>query len=113
MGLSWAGESWIPAGEVAFVPRKLGIGLTIADIAGQRRERTPLPDLRVVAVRLQGTIFKKCDMSAHKPESNKACAAGTCQHACAAPDKCPHAWTLRYSVNGRQKKTSFRDDKRR
>jgi hypothetical protein len=24
---------------------------------------------------LQGTIFKNCDMSAHKPESNKACAA--------------------------------------
>jgi integrase len=63
-----------------------------------------------MAVRLQGTIFKKCDMSAHKPQSNKACAAETCQHTCAAPDRCPHAWTLRYSVNGRQKEESFRDD---
>src|ERR1700681_3207245 len=32
-----------------------------------------------MAVRLQGAIFKKCDISAHKPESNKACAAGTCE----------------------------------
>jgi hypothetical protein len=63
-----------------------------------------------MAVKLQGTIFKKCDMSAHKPDSNKACAAGTCQHTCATPDKCPHAWTLRYSVNGKQKEESFRDD---
>jgi integrase len=60
--------------------------------------------------KLQGTIFKKCDMAAHKPESNKACAAGTCQHTCTAPDKCPHAWTLRYFVNGKQKEESFRDD---
>jgi len=63
-----------------------------------------------MAVKLQGTIFKKCDMSAHKPESNKACAAETCQHTCANPDRCPHAWTLRYSVNGKQKEESFRDD---
>ena len=63
-----------------------------------------------MAVRLQGTIFKKCDMSAHKPHSNKACAAETCQHTCTAPDRCPHAWTLRYSVNGKQKEESFRDD---
>jgi integrase len=63
-----------------------------------------------MAVKLQGTIFKKCDMSAHKPQSNKACAAETCQHTCAAPDRCPHAWTLRYSVNGKQKEESFPDD---
>ena len=63
-----------------------------------------------MAVRLQGTIFKKCDISAHKPESNKACAAGPCQHTYAAPDKCPHAWTLRYFVNGKQKEESFRDE---
>jgi hypothetical protein len=59
---------------------------------------------------LQGTIFKKCDMSLHKPDSNKACAAGTCQHTCTDPDRCPHAGTLRYSVNGKQKEQSFRDD---
>lgn len=63
-----------------------------------------------MAVKLQGTIFKKCDMAAHRPDSNKACAAGTCQHACAAPERCPHAWTLRYSVNGKQREESFRDD---
>jgi len=31
---------------------------------------------------LQGTIVKKCDMAGHKPDSNKWCAAGTCQHTC-------------------------------
>jgi hypothetical protein len=40
----------------------------------------------------------------------EACAAETCQHTCAAPDRRPHAWTLRYSVNGKQKEESFRDD---
>ena len=62
------------------------------------------------ANKLQGTILKKCDMSAHKLDSNKACAAGTCQHTCAIPDRCPHAWTLRYFVNGKQKEESFPDD---
>jgi hypothetical protein len=47
-----------------------------------------------------GTIFKKCDLSNHKPETNKACVAGTCQHTCGQPEKCPHAWTLRYTLNG-------------
>ena len=62
--------------------------------------------------KLQGTIFKKCDRAAHRPDSNKWCAAGTCQHTCDASqvDRCPHAWTLRYSVNGQQTEASFRDD---
>jgi hypothetical protein len=48
-----------------------------------------------LAVNRTGTIFKKCDLSNHKPENNKNCAAGTCQRTCDKPDKCPHAWTLR------------------
>ena len=59
---------------------------------------------------LQGTIFKKCDMANHRPASNKGCAAGTCQHTCANPDRCQHAWTLRYSVAGKQTEQSFKDD---
>src|ERR1700733_14318920 len=58
---------------------------------------------------VQATIFKKCDRSHHKPDSNKGCAAGTCQHTCEAsqvPD-CPHKWTVRYSVNSRQREQSF------
>jgi integrase len=62
--------------------------------------------------KLQGTIFKKCDRAAHRPESNRRCAEGTCQHTCepSATGRCPHAWTLRYSVNGKQVEESFRDD---
>ena len=56
-----------------------------------------------------GTIFKKCDRSNHKPDSNKNCASGTCQHTCDDPEKCGHAWTLRYSLDGRQLEKSFRD----
>ena len=56
-----------------------------------------------------GTIFKKCDRSNHKPETNKACVAGTCQHTCDRPEKCPHAWTLRYTLNGKQLEKSFKD----
>ena len=49
---------------------------------------------------VQATVFKKCDRSHHKPDSNKGCAAGTCQHTCEAwqAPNCPHKWTVRYSV---------------
>lgn len=62
--------------------------------------------------KLQGTIFKKCDRAAHRPESNRGCADGSCQHTCETPavERCPHAWTLRYSVAGKQIEESFRDD---
>jgi hypothetical protein len=62
-----------------------------------------------LAVNRTGTIFKKCDRSNHRPESNKNCAAGTCQHTCDKPDRCPHAWTLRYWVSGKQVERSFKD----
>jgi hypothetical protein len=65
-----------------------------------------------LAVNRTGVIFKKCDMSNHRPETVRLCAAGTCQHTC-EPDtieKCKHAWTLRYWVNGRQAEKSFRDE---
>jgi hypothetical protein len=55
-----------------------------------------------LAVNRTGTIFKQCDRSNHRPDSNKKCAAGACQHTCDKPEKCSHAWTLRYSVNGKQ-----------
>jgi len=62
--------------------------------------------------KLQGTIFKKCDRAAHRPATNARCAAGTCQHTCDtfSVDRCPHAWTLRYSAGGKQAEQSFRDD---
>lgn len=58
---------------------------------------------------VQATILKKCDRASHKPESNKACAGGTCQHTCDAAQiaACPHKWTVRYSVNSRQREQSF------
>lgn len=59
---------------------------------------------------LDGVILKKCDRANHRPASNKACAAGTCQHTCEQPEKCSHAWTLRYSVHDRQREMSFKDD---
>lgn len=62
-----------------------------------------------LAVNRTGTIFKKCDTSNHKPNSNSRCASGTCQHTCPNVEKCPHAWTLRYSVNGKQVEKSFKD----
>jgi Phage integrase family len=58
---------------------------------------------------VQATIFKKCDRTYHKPDSNKGCSAETCQHTCEArqvPD-CAHKWTVRYSVNSRQREQSF------
>jgi hypothetical protein len=62
-------------------------------------------------VKLQGTIFKKCDTAGHKPDANKACRAGTCQHTCADIERCSHAWTLRYSVSGKQVERSFKDSR--
>jgi len=62
-----------------------------------------------LAVNGSGTIFKKCDQSNHRPDSNKGCASSTCQHTCDSPDRCPHAWTLRYWVNGKQVEKSFKD----
>jgi integrase len=58
---------------------------------------------------VQATIFKKCDRSNHKPDSNKGCAGGTCQHTCESRQvtDCPHKWTVRYSVNSRQREQSF------
>jgi len=35
-----------------------------------------------LAVNRTGVIFKKCDMSNHRPETVKQCGAGTCQHTC-------------------------------
>ena len=51
-----------------------------------------------LAVHRTGVIFKKCDMSNHRPDTVKQCVSGTCQHTCPAGDveKCKHAWTLRY-----------------
>ena len=57
-----------------------------------------------------GVILKKCDRRFHKPGTNRACAAGTCQHTCDRPERCPHAWTLRYFANGKQREQSFKDE---
>jgi hypothetical protein len=65
-----------------------------------------------LALNRTGVVFKKCDMAGHKPDSNKACGSGTCQHTCADPDKCAHAWTLRYWADGRQRERSFKDEVR-
>jgi hypothetical protein len=57
-----------------------------------------------LAVNRTGVVFKRCDTSNDRPETVKQCAPGTCQHTC-KPDtieKCKHAWTLRYWVNGRR-----------
>jgi integrase len=69
--------------------------------------------------KLQATVFKKCDRSAHSPETNKGCAArdrgeakGKCQHTCEPGEieRCHHAWTVRYNVNGVQRDQSFKDE---
>ena len=54
-------------------------------------------------------MFKKCDRAYRKPDSNKGCVAGTCQHTCepAQVGDCAHKWTVRYSVNSRQREQSF------
>jgi hypothetical protein len=61
---------------------------------------------------LQAIIIKKCSREHHRPETNKQCASGTCQHTCEAAEieRCPHAWTVRYCVNGVQREKSFRDE---
>lgn len=61
---------------------------------------------------LQATIIKKCSLDRHRPESNKQCAGGTCQHTCSpeSVSTCRHAWTVVYSANGRQREKSFRDE---
>jgi hypothetical protein len=58
---------------------------------------------------IQATIVKKCSRAFHRPESNKGCASGTCQHTCdpAQVETCVHKWTVRYSVNSRQREASF------
>jgi hypothetical protein len=58
---------------------------------------------------IQAVIIKKCDRANHRPDSNKACANGTCQHTCepAQVEACSHKWTVRYSVNSRQREKSF------
>jgi hypothetical protein len=62
-----------------------------------------------LALNRTGTIFKKCDTSNHRPETVKRCASAECQHTCDTPEKCSHAWTLRYSANGKQVEKSFKD----
>jgi hypothetical protein len=58
---------------------------------------------------IQATILKKCDRVNHRPDSNKRCANGTCQHTCdpAQVENCAHKWTVRYSVNSSQREQSF------
>src|ERR1700728_4099760 len=65
-----------------------------------------------LALNRTGVVFKKCDMSGHKPDSNKGCGSGVCQHTCSDPEKCAHAWTLRYWADGKQRERSFRDEVR-
>jgi integrase len=65
-----------------------------------------------LALNRTGVVFKKCDMDGHKPDSNKACGSGACQHTCSDPEKCAHAWTLRYWADGKQRERSFRDEVR-
>ena len=57
-----------------------------------------------LAVNRTGVIFKKCDLSNHRPETVKQCVSGTSKHTCPAGDveKCEHAWTLRYRVDGKR-----------
>jgi integrase len=58
---------------------------------------------------IQAVIVKKCDRAGHRPDSNKGCANGTCQHTCepAQVETCAHKWTVRYSANSRQREKSF------
>ena len=65
-----------------------------------------------LALNRTGVVFKKCDRANHKPDSNKACAVDTCQHTCSNVERCPHAWTLRYWADGRQRERSFKDEVR-
>jgi hypothetical protein len=54
-------------------------------------------------------ILKECDRGNHRPDTNKACGSGTWQHTCPDIERCGHAWTLRYWVNGKQRERSFKD----
>lgn len=65
-----------------------------------------------LALNRTGVVFKKCDRRNHKPDTNKACAADTCQHTCSDSERCSHAWTLRYWADGRQRERSFKDEVR-
>ena len=49
-----------------------------------------------LAVNGSGTIFKKCDRSNHRPDSNKGCASSICQHTCDSLKRGQHVQTLRY-----------------
>src|SRR3984957_13525181 len=65
-----------------------------------------------LALNRTGVVVKKCAMSGYKPDSNKACGSGACQRTCPAPEKCAHAWTLRYWADGKQRERSFKDEVR-
>jgi len=65
-----------------------------------------------LALNRTGVVFKKCDRANHRADSNKGCAAGTCQHTCSDVERCSHAWTLRYWADGRQRERSFKDEVR-
>jgi integrase len=65
-----------------------------------------------LALNRTGVVFKKCDRANHKTDTNKACASGACQHTCSDPERCSHAWTLRYWADGRQRERSFKDETR-
>src|SRR5260370_343669 len=84
-------------------------------IQGQAKVRSRYMARRVGAGnngKLQATIFKKCDRAYHRPETNRQCAGGACQHTCepSGTERCRHAWTVRYIVNGVQRDRSFRDE---
>ena len=65
-----------------------------------------------LALNRTGVVFKKCDRANHKTDTNKACASGACQHTCSDPERCSHAWTLRYWADGRQRERSVKDETR-
>lgn len=77
------------------------------EIAAITAEFTPDPMYQDAAV--PAVICKKCDRTRHRPQSNKQCASGTCQHTCEPSEleTCKHAWTVRYSENSRQRERSF------
>jgi integrase len=58
---------------------------------------------------VEAVILKKCDRTYHRPETNKKCANGACQHTCepGRTEACAHKWTVRYSVSSRQREQSF------
>jgi hypothetical protein len=62
-----------------------------------------------VTAMIEAAIIKKCSRAYHRPGTNRACAGGTCQHTCDAGrlESCAHKWTVRYSVDSRQREQSF------